>query len=66
MANERVRFLERREVKDHNGQVIESFELGRVYSMAPASAERWVRRSVAERVTAAELKKSADRGKGDE
>lgn len=43
-----VRFLESREVRDHSGTVETAFEAGKVYSLPVASADRWVRRGVAE------------------
>lgn len=38
----RVRFLRRRDVKDHNGKVVDTFLEGEEYDLNTASAARWV------------------------
>lgn len=47
-ASVRVRFLSARIVKDHNGDVEQSFEAGEVYALSEASARRWIIRGAAE------------------
>lgn len=42
-----VKFLLDRDVLDHNDEVIESFEAGKVYKLSQDSADRWVRRGAA-------------------
>lgn len=44
----KVKFLETRKVKAEEG---ETFEAGKAYELADASAERWIRRGVAVAVT---------------
>jgi len=43
----RVTFRENREVKDHTGKVVQSFEAGKTYEMTDDIAYRWTRRQVA-------------------
>lgn len=43
-----VRFLSARTVTDHNGEVEQSFEAGKVYALNKASADRWIVRGAAE------------------
>ncbi len=47
-ASVRVRFLAARVVKDHNGDVEQSFDAGEVYTLSETSARRWIIRGVAE------------------
>ncbi len=47
-ASVRVRFLSPRIVRDHNGEVEQSFEAGKVYTLSEASARRWIIRGAAE------------------
>lgn len=44
----RVRFLADRRVLDHEGNTLETFEAGKCYTLAWASAQRWLRREAAE------------------
>lgn len=44
----KIRFLETRTVQDGTGT---TYEAGKVYDLRPASANRWLRRGVAERVS---------------
>lgn len=46
----RIRFLEDREVKDHNGLVVESFRAGEVVELSTTSARRWLKRNAAQQV----------------
>ncbi len=44
----RVRFLSARTVFDHNGEIEQAFEAGKVYPLSKASADRWISRGAAE------------------
>ena len=47
----KVTFTENREVKDHEGKVVQSFEAGKTYDMTDDIAYRWIRRQVAYKAT---------------
>lgn len=50
---ERVEFTQDASVKDEHGQTVQEFKAGQRYDLPLASAERWVRRNMAQRVDAA-------------
>ena len=60
-----VKFTLDREVLDHNDEVVESFEEGKVYKLSQASADRWVKRGAAtyETVDDKPVKNSATRSR---
>ena len=43
----KIRFLQSRQVVDHDGEVVASFKAGEVYDLSAHSADRWLRRLVA-------------------
>jgi hypothetical protein len=48
-----LRFTEDREVKDHEGKVVEAYEAGKTYPFENASSvQHWLNRQVAEEVDA--------------
>ncbi len=46
----KVRFLKDRDVLDHENNVEQSFKVGKVYDLPQQSADRWIRRELAELV----------------
>lgn len=50
VATRTVRFLEDREVRNHNNEVEQAFKAGKAYPLPEASAARWVSRKAAEYV----------------
>lgn len=47
----KITFLVTKAVKDHSGKIVDEFEKGKSYDLVTASAERWLRRGVAELTT---------------
>lgn len=59
-AQKKVRFIASRTVRDAGGEIDVQFVEGKTYDLPPASAERWVRRGVAEYVTTANTRTDTD------
>jgi hypothetical protein len=52
MSKIKIKFIEPRQVRDHNGAVIENYKVGQVVEFTEASARHWLTRHVATEVVA--------------